>query len=104
MQDKEDVLTLVDEEGNEHLFSVVDLIKVEEKDYAILLPVEESEESEEDEGFDGEGDEAIIFRVVQDDEGQALLAVEDEDEWQAVATAWESRAVEDEEDDMDLDD
>ncbi len=98
MEDREDVLTLVDEEGNEHLFSVVDLIKVEEKDYAILLPVEESEE------VDGEGDEAVIFRVVQDDEGQALLAVEDEDEWQTVAAAWESRMGENEEEDIDIED
>ena len=97
MQDREDLLTLVDEEGNEHLFTVIDLIKVEEKDYAILMPFEESED------LDGEGEEAIIFRVVQDEEGQALMAVEDEEEWQMVATAWEERLGECDED-MDIED
>lgn len=90
VSEREDVLTLVDEEGNEHLFSVIDLLKLEEREYAILLPLEQEGESS--------GDEAIIFRVVEDEQGQALLAVEDEDEWEEVASAWEEKASEMEDD------
>ncbi|RQD77761.1 MAG: DUF1292 domain-containing protein [Candidatus Syntrophonatronum acetioxidans] len=85
MSEREDVLTLVDEEGNEHLFTVIDLLKVENREYAILLPLDQEEEEE------APGDEAIIFRVVEDDQGQALMAVEDEEEWEEVAAAWEER-------------
>ena len=87
MSEREDVLTLVDEEGNEHLFTVIDLLKLQDKEYAILLPLDQ-----EDEG--STGDEAIIFRVVEDDQGQALMAVEDEEEWEQVAEAWEKRTNE----------
>ncbi len=97
-EEREDVLTLVDEDGNEHLFSVIDLITVENKEYVILLPFEEGED------IDGNADEAIIFRVIQDEEGQALLAVEDEKEWETVAIAWEDKMNEMDEEDNDIED
>ncbi len=92
MEERNEVLTLVDEEGKEHLFSIVDLIVVEEKEYAILLPFEKVEET------DGTADEAVIFRVLQDEQGQMLMVVEDDQEWENVATAWEERNGESEED------
>ncbi|MCL6639298.1 MAG: DUF1292 domain-containing protein, partial [Firmicutes bacterium] len=35
----EEVITLVDEEGEEHDFEVIDVIELEGEKYAILLPV-----------------------------------------------------------------
>jgi uncharacterized protein YrzB (UPF0473 family) len=35
----EEVITLVDEEGEEHDFEVIDVIEVEGEKYAFLLPV-----------------------------------------------------------------
>ncbi|UNC92588.1 DUF1292 domain-containing protein [Candidatus Contubernalis alkaliaceticus] len=96
MEERNEVLTLVDEEGKEHLFSIVDLIVVEEKEYAILLPFEKVEEPD-----GGAADEAVIFRVLQDEQGQVLMVVEDDQEWENVATAWEERGS-DEEEDMDV--
>ncbi len=102
MEERNEVLTLVDEEGKEHLFSIVDLIVVEEKEYAILLPFEKAEET------DGTADEAVIFRVLQDEQGQMLMVVEDDQEWENVATAWEERGGEADEDmhveEMDIED
>ena len=100
MEERNEILTLVDEEGKEHLFSVVDLIMVEEKEYAILMPFEAPDAEE----TDGAADEAIIFRVVQDEEGQILMVVEDDEEWENVATAWEERANDLDEDEMDIED
>jgi uncharacterized protein YrzB (UPF0473 family) len=87
----DDIVTLVDEEGREHQFHVLDILTVDEKEYAILVPAEEvPADSEADE------QEAVIFRIVGDGEEQALLVVEDDDEWQAVADAWqEAYATED---------
>lgn len=69
-----ETISLVDEQGNEHAFDVVDIIEVAERRYAILQPA------------DGEEAEAVIFRV-EDDE--TLVTVEDEEEFERVAAALE---------------
>ncbi|HBC91536.1 MAG TPA: DUF1292 domain-containing protein [Pelotomaculum sp.] len=85
MTEQEEVITLVDEEGAEHDFTVVDIINVDESEYAILLPVEE------------ENDEAIILKFTHDDEGSELLVdIEDDEEWEKVADAWEEMLAEEE--------
>ena len=45
---QEDIVTLVDEDGKEHEFTVVDIIEVDEKEYALLMPVEGEGTEEED--------------------------------------------------------
>ena len=85
MTEQEEVITLVDEEGAEHDFTVVDIINVEGSEYAILLPVEE------------ENDEAIILKFTHDEEGNELLVdIEDDEEWEKVADAWEENLAEEE--------
>ncbi|TEB17630.1 hypothetical protein Psfp_00502 [Pelotomaculum sp. FP] len=85
MTEQEEVITLVDEEGAEHDFTVVDIINVDGSEYAILLPVEE------------ENDEAIILKFTHDDEGNELLVdIEDDEEWEKVADAWEEMLTEEE--------
>lgn len=81
----EEVITLVDEEGAEHDFTVIDIIEVDGSEYAILLPVEE------------ENDEAIILKFAHDDDGNELLVdIEDDEEWEKVADAWEEMLAEEE--------
>jgi uncharacterized protein YrzB (UPF0473 family) len=41
LTEQDEIITLVDEEGAEHDFTVVDIINVDQSEYAILLPVEE---------------------------------------------------------------
>lgn len=96
---RDDVVTLTDEAGNEHDFAVIDAFLVEEKRYAILLPVYGEAEDEEDFSVDFE-DDAYIFRVEMDDETgeETLSEVDDEDEWKRVAEAWEERLDAQEED------
>jgi len=79
-------VTLMDEEGVEHNFTVIDIIEVEGKEYAILLPVDE------------ESDEAIILKFDLDEEGNELLVdIEDDEEWEKVADYWEEMIVKEEE-------
>lgn len=83
--ESEEVITLVDEEGEEHDFTVIDIIEVEGSEYAILLPVEE------------ENDEAIILKFTHDEDGNELLVdIEDDEEWEKVADAWEEMMAEEE--------
>jgi uncharacterized protein YrzB (UPF0473 family) len=85
LTEPDEIITLVDEEGAEHDFTVVDIINVDQSEYAILLPVEE------------ESDEAIILKFSQDEDGNELLVdIEDDDEWEKVADAWEEMLAEEE--------
>lgn len=98
MSKQDEVLTLLDEEGKEHSFEVIDILQVNENDYAILLPLEEERELDSELGED----EAIIFRIVDEgEENQTLMAVEDEEEWELVALAWEEKMKEMDEDEDD---
>lgn len=66
-----ETISLVDDQGNEHEFNIVDVIEVAEQRYAILQPAEG-------------GEEAVIFRV-EDDE--TMTTVEDDEEFARVAAA-----------------
>ncbi len=81
----EEVITLVDEDGQEQDFEVIDIVHLEGSKYAILLPLEETGD---DEG-DDEG-EAIILKFEQDEDGNEILVdIEDDEEWEKVADYWE---------------
>ncbi|MFZ5639785.1 MAG: DUF1292 domain-containing protein [Bacillota bacterium] len=89
MDQEENVLTLTDDEGNEHAFTVIDIIEVNDTEYAILFPHEEA-------GEDDEEKEAIILKITADEEGnEVLVSIEDDDEWEEVADAWAHMAEED---------
>ncbi len=95
-EERTDILVLVDDEGNEHEFALIDRLQVDLYDYAILVPVRYHEE--EDDYIDLE-DDAYIFRIEAGEEEDALVEVEDEAEWAKVAELWEERIRE--HDDMD---
>jgi uncharacterized protein YrzB (UPF0473 family) len=85
-EERDDILVLTDEDGNEHEFEVVDYFEVDDKEYAVLLPADEEQEEE---------DEALIFRVEEDQDGnQVLVEIEDDDEWERVVSAWEEMVAE----------
>lgn len=93
----DEIIMLLDEEGNEHEFALLDVIEVDGNEYAILIPAGEGE--------DDEADEAVILRMEQDESGnESLVDIEDEDEFNRVAAAWEELLEEDgDEDDEDED-
>lgn len=78
MPEHDEVITLVDEEGKEHDFTVVDIIEVDSVEYAILLPAQE------------DSDEAVILKFDKDEDGNEILVdIEEDEEWEKVADAWE---------------
>lgn len=101
-EERTDIVVLVDEEGNEHDFALVDRFQVDLNEYAILVPVLYLEDSEDDDAVDLE-DEAFIFRIDLEAGEEMLIEVEDETEWHQVAAVWEERVQSLEyEDDEDL--
>ena len=79
------ILVLVDEEGNEHEFELMAELEIDDDTYRVLLPfAEENEEIDEDEL------EVLILKVVYDEDGNEFLSdIDDDEEWERVADAWQ---------------
>lgn len=79
-----EIVMLVDEEGEEHPFQLIAELEIEDKSYVVVMPLDEFEDEEEDEG------DVLILRATYDDEGNMYLAdIEDDEEWEMVADAWQ---------------
>lgn len=76
MDTAEDIVTLVDEEGKNHDFQVVDIIEVDDREYALLLPADSD---------DPEQDEVLVLRFEED----RFEMIEDEAEFQKVVKVLE---------------
>ncbi len=80
------IMVLVDDDGVEHEFELLAELEIEDENYRVLVPLEEEEIEDEDE----EEVEVIILKVVFDEEGNEFLAdIEDDEEWEKVADAWQ---------------
>jgi len=89
--EEERIITLVDENGEEEDYEVIDIVEMEDAQYAVLLAVEENP-VEASEG------EVIILKFGKDDTGSDILVtIEDDEEWEKVADAWEEKLVDEDE-------
>jgi uncharacterized protein YrzB (UPF0473 family) len=70
----EDLITLLDDDGVEHEFSLVEVLEVDQCRYAVLQPLVGGEESET----------AVIFRMEDD----TLITIEDDAEFERVRHAF----------------
>lgn len=85
-----DILTLEDDEGQEHSFTVLDAIDNGENRYLALTPVYDTpEDSLEDSG------ELIIMRVAEVDGEEFLETIEDDNELDEIADIFMERLEED---------
>ncbi|MGQ9557717.1 MAG: DUF1292 domain-containing protein [Desulfurispora sp.] len=86
--EEEEIITLINENGEEEDFILLEEIEVDGSRYAILVPVLEGDE---------EAEEAIILKFDKDEFGNDILKdIEDDEEWEKVADAWQE-LLEDEE-------
>ncbi len=70
-----DVITVSDEDGNQHEFTVLEYVEVQDRQYVVVVP------------SDAPDDEAaVILRV----EGDTLVGVQDQEEFDRVVLALES--------------
>lgn len=77
----ENIITLIDEDGKEVEFEVCLTLEAEGKEYAILLPLDE-------ESYDDDDDVALVFRIDSDENGDILVPLEDEEEYQIVVDVY----------------
>ena len=82
-----DLITLLDDDGAEHVFEILDIIENDNGVYYALFPVYETpEEQVESDG------EYYIFEAVGDENGEELLTeIEDEDLLDSLAEEFERR-------------
>ncbi|NLF44999.1 MAG: DUF1292 domain-containing protein [Syntrophomonadaceae bacterium] len=82
------ILILIDEEGEEHEFELLAELEIEDEKYRVLVPFDDEEADEDEEEF-----EVVILKVVLDEEGNEFLSdIEDDEEWERVADAWQELA------------
>ena len=78
------LISLMDEEGNEHEFEFVDSLELEGSEYVALIPVYDNPaDSLEDDG------ELVVLKVMEENGEEYLEAIEDEDEFDEVAPSYE---------------
>ena len=84
-EEKTDIIETVDEDGNTISFKLFDAIEYEEKEYALLLPLDEE---------DSDDPELVLMRFIEEDGEYSFETIDDEKEFEAVSEYIES--IEDE--------
>ena len=85
-----DLITLIDDDGEEHEFEILDEIEYEDSVYYALLPTFSAPEESL------EADTYYIFEVVEENGEEQLAEVEDDELLDRLAEIFESRFYEDE--------
>lgn len=81
-----DLVTVVDDEGNQHQFEVLDAIETDTGRYVALVPVYDNPaDLIEDDG------ELVILTVKEENGEDLLLPIEDDDEFDEIAEIFEER-------------
>jgi len=76
--ERENIFTLTDEEGNESEFELLGELNIDDITYLALIPL------------DGDEDEYVILKIEVDENGDELLVtIDDDDEFDKVADAFE---------------
>ena len=84
-----DIVTVIDEDGVEHEFEVLDRIETDDSKYVAMIPVFSGEE----ELLDDSG-ELIILRAIEENDETVLEPIEDEDEFNEIGQIFEERLSE----------
>lgn len=86
--ERENIFTLTDEEGNESEFELLGELTIDDNTYLALIPL------------DGDEDEYVVLKIEVDENGDELLVtIDDDDEFDRVADAFEDSFM----DEIDLD-
>lgn len=85
-----EVYTLTDEDGQEGEFELIGSLDIDGQSYVALLPLDkdEGEEDEEDYGF-------VILKVTEENGEEVFVSIDDDEEFERVADAFEDELVAD---------
>src|ERR1700692_4465286 len=89
LQSEDTIVTLEGEDGHSYSCQIIDIFEYEDKEYALLLNLGESETEEEE---DDEKGSLVIMRLIQQGDQAIFQTIETEDELQRVVAHVESMA------------
>ena len=81
-----DIVSVVDEDGKEHVFEELDRVELDSGTYVALAPLVGEADADED-----DDDELILLRVEEEDGEVFLSILEDEAEFDAVGKVFSER-------------
>jgi len=81
-----DIVSLVDDEGKEYIFEVLDAVETDEARYLALLP----QYTDPQAMLDDSG-ELVIVKVGEDNGEEYFYEIEDDDEYETIADAFVDR-------------
>lgn len=85
-----DIVSVVDDDGKEHLFEELDRIELDDdRRYVALIPIYDNEEDI----LSDDGD-VLILKVLEEKGETYLIQIEDEDEFNEVGNIIEDRLIE----------
>ncbi len=80
--ENENIITLLDDDDNPIDFEIIEVLEIQGKRYAFLLPLNDEEDTSEE-------DEAVIFGIDPGEDGEEIFAsIEDDDEWEMVVDTY----------------
>ncbi len=86
-EERDDIVVLVGEDGEEVEFEHIDTIEMNGNEYVVLIPVEEQENEEVE--------EVVILKVDHSDDGEdSFVTIDDEDELNNVFEEFKTRMEE----------
>jgi len=85
-----DFVTLLDEEGNELEYEMIDAVEIDGQQYVALLPVLEGGPEVLEEEY-----QAVILKIENENGEDMLVSIDDEDEFNKVWAQFEERLAED---------
>lgn len=87
-EERDDVLVLIDEKGEEIEFEYLDTVEMDGNEYAVLLPSDDADDDEETE-------EVVILKLEKDEEGEdSFVSVDEEGELQKVFDIFKKKVQE----------
>lgn len=87
-EERDDLVVLVDENGEETEYEYLDTIEFNENEYVVLLPVEQDNNEDN-------MDEVVILKIVEDPDGEdSFVTIDDENEMESVFEEFKTRMAE----------
>ena len=88
----ENIITLLDDNDEAIDFEIIEMLEIAGKRYAFLLPL-----NDENADAEAEEDEAVIFRIDTNEDGEEIFAyIEEDQEWEMVVDTYNDMLFEDE--------
>ena len=81
-----DLVTVVDDEGNQHQFEILDAIETDDGRYVALVPVYDNPSD-----LINDDGELVILTVKEENGEDLLLPIEDDDKFEEIAEIFEER-------------